>query len=211
MLSGESANGKYPTLAAETMMQIVAQADSALDKKVSEQSERALRKTRNIHVYYEPLLNRSAQCGFSTLKARRMEMNERLSEEGDTHTLDSIAAAAVTMAVQIEADLIIAISRKGETVRRLAKYRPHIPIMAFVQTPDLGKRLVLHRGVYPIVMDAAAQVASEHDRVVESLRTAKEIGWVQSGHRVIVVDAELWNLSSTENLTKANCIKVFTM
>ena len=183
MLSGESANGKYPKVAAETMMEIVGKADIALDQKQ----------------------------GYSNLHARRVEMNEALSRETGTQTLDSIAAAAVTMAVQIEADLIIAISRKGDTAKRLAKFRPHIPIMAFVPSPELGRRLVIHRGLYPVVMENSSSIKNQHDRVVESLRTAVEIGWVTSGHRVIVVDAELWTLGSTQNTTKANCIKVFTV
>jgi len=60
-------------------------------------------------------------------------------------------------------------------------------------------------------MESSAALKNEHDRVVEALRTAVEIGWVTSGHRVVVVDAELWSLGSTQNVTKANCIKVFTV
>ena len=68
----------------------------------------------------------------------------------------------------------------------------------------------MHRGVYPIVMESTA-ADDEHERVVEAMRTAKEIGWLQPNHRVVVVDAELWDLESVSKKTKANCIKIFTV
>jgi len=114
------------------------------------------------------------------------------------------------MASQTSSDLIIAISRKGSTVSALAKYRPNVPIVAFVPTAQIGRRMVLHRSVYPIVMEST-DTDDEHTRVVEAMRTAKEIGWLKPGHRVVVVDAEMWGLESSEAKTKANCIKIFTV
>ena len=114
------------------------------------------------------------------------------------------------MATQTASDLIIAISRKGATVAALAKFRPNVPIVAFVPTAQIARRMVLHRGVYPIVMESTG-VDDEHARVVDAMRTAKEIGWLKQGHRVVVVDAEMWELSTTTSKTKANCIKIFTV
>ncbi|GMI47418.1 hypothetical protein TrCOL_g3679 [Triparma columacea] len=180
MLSGESANGNYPVVAAKTMQTIVAMADDALDSR----------------------------RGYSNIGQRRAEMYDAISKNAST--LESICSAAVQMASQTDADIIIAISRKGSTVKSLAKFRPNVPIMAFVPTPSIGRRLILHRGVYPIVMSATA-TDDEHERVVEAVRTAKEIGWLKPNHRVVVVDAELWGLESTKVKTKANCIKIFTV
>jgi len=181
MLSGESANGSYPVVAAQTMQTIVRKADDALDQR----------------------------RGYSNIGQRRTEMYDAISK--NAATLESICSAAVQMASQTDADIIIAISRKGSTVKQLAKFRPNVPIMAFVPTPSIGRRLILHRGVYPIVMSTTATEHDEHERVVEAIRTAKEIGWLQPNHRVIVVDAELWGLESTKVKTKANCIKIFTV
>mmetsp|Transcript_27355 Transcript_27355/g.51870 ORF Transcript_27355/g.51870 Transcript_27355/m.51870 type:complete len:566 (-) Transcript_27355:73-1770(-) len=180
MLSGESANGQYPELSAKTMKTIVSQADEALDKR----------------------------WGFSNIGQRRKEMSEAILSNATS--LESICMAAVNMASQTDSDLIIAISRKGSTVKQLAKYKPNVPIMAFVPTPQIGRRLVMHRGVYPIVMESTA-ADDEHERVVEAMRTAKEIGWLLPNHRVVVVDAELWDLESVSKKTKANCIKIFTV
>ncbi len=181
MLSGESANGLYPERSAETMMTIVEHADNALDQRK----------------------------GYSNIGQRRAEMNEKIAQSATS--LESIASAAVQMARQTDSDLIIAISRKGSTVKQLAKFRPNVPIIAFVPTPAIGRRLVMHRSVYPIVMESTVREGDEQERVVEAMRTAKEIGWLKPGHRVIVVDAELWSLESTMTKTKANCIKIFTV
>lgn len=180
MLSGESANGQYPTLSAKTMRTIVSHADEALDKR----------------------------WGFSNIGQRRKEMGEAIFDNATS--LESICHAAVNMAKQTNSDLIIAISRKGSTVKQLAKYKPNVPIMAFVPTPQIGRRLIMHRGVYPIVMQST-DTDDEHERVVEAMRTAKEIGWLLPNHRVVVVDAELWDLESVSKKTKANCIKIFTV
>jgi pyruvate kinase len=178
MLSGESANGRYPVLAATTMNTIIKHADEALDLKK----------------------------GYSNIGARRRELGKRISSNASS--LESVCAAAVQMASQTSSDLIIAISRKGSTVSALAKYRPNVPIVAFVPSAQIGRRMVLHRAVYPIVMENV-HGNDEHDRVVEAMRTAKQIGWLKPGHRVVVVDAEMWELETTQNMTKANCIKIF--
>ena len=184
MLSGESANGKYPVESVETMSTIVMHADEALDKKK----------------------------GFSNIGARRVEMAALIAHNASS--LDAICSSAIKIAEQTDADLIIAISRLGATVQKLAKYRPGVPIMAFVPNCAIGRRLVLHRGVYPIVMEKAnfgGSGGTEHDRVVEAMRTAKEIGWIKTNNRVVVVDAELWDLEAGSKMTKANCIKIFTV
>jgi hypothetical protein len=45
--------------------------------------------------------------------------------------------------------------------------------------------------------------------VVESVRTARELGWVTTGDKVVLVDAEIWALDCVN--TKSNNVKIFTV
>ena len=173
MLSGESANGQYPELSAKTMKTIVSQADEALDKRWGFSNIGQRRKEMS-----EAILSNATSLESICMAAVNMASQVREAEESFfllspvtlRHTCLTSLQRPLTS--QTDSDLIIAISRKGSTVKQLAKYKPNVPIMAFVPTPQIGRRLVMHRGVYPIVMESTA-ADDEHERVVEAMRTAK--------------------------------------
>ena len=81
-----------------------------------------------------------------------------------------------------EANLIIVISRMGTSARNVAKYRPSLPAMAFTASVKVARQLMLHRGIFPVALECSDSY-DEHERVVEAIRTAKEVGWLKEGTR----------------------------
>ena len=63
----------------------------------------------------------------------------------------ALCEAAVTLARVADAKAIVGVTRHGRTARVLSAFRPPIPIFAAVTDPELSRRLVLHRGVTPII------------------------------------------------------------
>ena len=75
----------------------------------------------------------------------------------------ALCEAAVTLARAAQADAIVAVTRQGRTARLLSAFRPPIPIFAAVTDPGLARRLVLHRGVTPILVPdlTTAEISSD--------------------------------------------------
>ena len=67
----------------------------------------------------------------------------------EPQTDDAISYAACHIAHQLEAVAIVAFTSSGSTARRVAKYRPRVPILATTPSPNVMRRLLLSCGVYP--------------------------------------------------------------
>ena len=63
----------------------------------------------------------------------------------------ALCEAAVTLADRGQADAIVAVTREGNTARMLAALRPNATIFAATNRPEVARRLMLHRGVVPVV------------------------------------------------------------
>jgi pyruvate kinase len=63
----------------------------------------------------------------------------------------ALCEAALTLADRGRAVAIVAVTREGNTARMLAALRPHAQIFAATQRPEVARRLMLYRGVTPVV------------------------------------------------------------
>src|SRR5262249_9089776 len=70
----------------------------------------------------------------------------------------ALCEAAVTLADRGQAEAIVAVTREGNTARMLAALRPSEVIFAATNRPEVARRLMLHRGVVPIVTRLAENV-----------------------------------------------------
>lgn len=80
----------------------------------------------------------------------------------------ALGEAAVMLADRAEAHAIVAVTREGKTAKRLSAIRPHAPILAATDRPEVARRLSLWRGVVPMVCDLSGDIETVITRVVES-------------------------------------------
>ena len=103
---------------------------------------------------------------------------------------DRVAWAVAHAAVQAAADLgvaaILCPTQSGTTARRVAAFRPAVPIVGISNQRDTLGRLSLVWGVRPLAIDSADARASQLD---EALGAARGAGIVRSGDLVAVVSA----------------------
>eukprot|EP00511_Aplanochytrium_stocchinoi_P001521 CAMPEP_0204843780 /NCGR_PEP_ID=MMETSP1346-20131115/48182_1 /ASSEMBLY_ACC=CAM_ASM_000771 /TAXON_ID=215587 /ORGANISM="Aplanochytrium stocchinoi, Strain GSBS06" /LENGTH=568 /DNA_ID=CAMNT_0051982987 /DNA_START=112 /DNA_END=1818 /DNA_ORIENTATION=+ len=169
MLSGESANGKYPVESVQTMRRIIDEADDYMLSQLKE--------------------------GSQVFDMENVSTENERDEAGMRQ--QAMCRAAVSAARSSNAKLIIVLVRGGTAARLLAKERPPQPIMALCLHPKAARQLNIHRGVYPVVgkgdlSDTGSQHRGHKHRHVdarEAIVTAKNIGWVASGDSVVVVNA----------------------
>jgi pyruvate kinase len=96
----------------------------------------------------------------------------------------AIARAAAAVGAEIGALALVAFSVTGETVRRLARYRSPIPLLAFTTEPATRSQLALTWGVETFLVP---RVAHTDDMVRQVEAALLDIGRCGKGDTVVVV------------------------
>jgi pyruvate kinase len=97
--------------------------------------------------------------------------------------IESLAYSCVTIAEHIEARVISTITHSGNTARRIAKFRPKVPIVAFTESKIVRRQLNLVWGVQSVrldeIFDTDMSVKLMEDYLLDH-------GFVSAGDRVII-------------------------
>jgi len=167
MLSGETAAGKYPAEAVQTMVKIIKSVESNSNS-----------------IYY-------------SLKYRKPDWKEK-------QVIESLAYSCVTIADNVEAKAISTITHSGNTARRIAKFRPKVPIIAFTESQIVRRQLNLVWGVESVrideIFDTDLSVKMMEDYLVES-------GRVNAGDRVIIATGIPLAKRGRTNMIKVSTIE----
>jgi pyruvate kinase len=95
----------------------------------------------------------------------------------------AIARAAMGAAEDLNVAAIVCPTRSGATARRVAAFRPSIPIVALAAEPELSGALTLLWGVLPLAGDAQ----DEYRNAEAAARAVRDAALVQAGSLVAVV------------------------
>jgi len=127
--------------------------------------------------------------GWKLRESLSMEMTEALT---DDQCLHGVAKSSVKSARDLGAKLIIVITASGHYARIVASHRPTVPVLAFCQDVQVARRLQLHRGIIPVMLQSEKDPLMQGTRMgelrAEAMRTAMELGFARAGDRVITVD-----------------------
>ena len=97
---------------------------------------------------------------------------------------DAISAAARQIADTLDLSAIICWTFSGSTALRVARERPHVPIVAISPNIAAGRKLSVAWGVHCVVADDARD---QDDMVERACRLAFRDGFAKAGRRVIIV------------------------
>ena len=114
-------------------------------------------------------------------------------------TDDAISYAACHTAQQLGAATIIAFTSSGSTARRVAKYRPEVPILAITSSQATQKKLLLCWGVHAFRVPEPSNIV---DLFARGAKIAKETGLAHSGDLVIITGGVPVGMSGSTNLLK---------
>jgi pyruvate kinase len=96
----------------------------------------------------------------------------------------ALCEAAVTLAHRGHAKAIVAVTRGGNTARMLATFRPDAAILAATNQIEVARRLLLYRGVVPIVTPLGEDVDAAGDAIGRELMN---LGLVHPGDEIVFV------------------------
>lgn len=117
----------------------------------------------------------------------------------DFKVADSVASSAVKTSWDLQAQLIVALSKSGNTARLVSKYRPHCPILAITCDRRVASTLLITRGVNPYLVEeiAGAEVTAE-----KGISKAFEAGLLKEHDYVVVTSGAHGNVSGTTSMLR---------
>lgn len=97
---------------------------------------------------------------------------------------DAQAEAAVTLAISSGVSAIVVVTRTGQTAREVARFRPHLPVIALTPSADIQRKLLLSFGVFPLVTRFSGD---PEKTVVDALPVMKKAGLLKRGEKYVLV------------------------
>ena len=134
---------------------------------------------------------------YNSLSYRKPEWKEK-------QVIESLAYSCVVLAENVEANVISTITHSGSTARRIAKFRPRVPIVAFTESDEVRRQLGLVWGVQPVKIDEIFDTDKSVKVMEEYL---KRHGMVQNGERVIIATGMPIAKRGRTNMIKVSTIE----
>jgi len=142
-------------------------------------------------------VEKTAGSMYYNLKYRKPDWKEK-------QVIESLAYSCVTIAEHVDAKIISTITHSGNTARRVAKFRPKVPIIAFTESKIVRRQLNLVWGVDSVKIDQIFDT----DKSVKMMEDyLKENGLVNSGDRVIIATGMPIAKRGHTNMVKVSTIE----
>ena len=99
----------------------------------------------------------------------------------------AIARAAVHAAQELDVAAIVCPTRSGATARRVASFRPRMPIVGLSHSGEIARSLALVWGVVPMTVADLPEELGTGEAMARAIDSARHSGLVRSGDLVAVV------------------------
>jgi pyruvate kinase len=116
---------------------------------------------------------------------------------------DALSHATCETAHDLGAAAIISATASGSTALAVARYRPVCPVIAVTPSPMVQRRLLLVRGVYPLL---GRRAANTDEMLHGALRAALQDGLVQEGDTVVITAGISPNMPGSTDLMKVETV-----
>ncbi len=139
-----------------------------------------------------------------SIEFKRLVLDQGLNREhlelrSKRSVTEAVGLATRELALAIHATRIVCFTHSGSTARRISKFRPSTPIIAFSPNESTIRFLALSWGVFPVLI-------KNIDSVDELLDFAplylKEHKWIESGQTMVITAGVPVGLPGTTNMIK---------
>ncbi|MBO9581205.1 MAG: pyruvate kinase [Sphingobium sp.] len=102
----------------------------------------------------------------------------------DPTTADALAGASHSISTTVTAKLIVCFTSSGSTVRRVARERPSVPILALTPRQDTARRMGLMWGVHAV---RTKDIGSFEEMIAKAKRMALRHELAKGGDKIIIL------------------------
>ena len=113
-----------------------------------------------------------------------MELNPKVRVQASDNAKHEIARSASILNDNLKATASLVFTRRGLMAVLLSKYRPNGPIYAFTNTTPVRRRLGIHWGIHPFIINFSKDPEVSISRAVAQLQR-KNLS--KEGDRIIVL------------------------
>lgn len=131
-------------------------------------------------------------------------LNYRKPEWKEKQVVESLAYSCVTIADNVEAKAISTLTHSGNTARRIAKFRPRVPIVAFTESKLVRRQLNLVWGVESVRLEELFDTDSSVKMMEDYLQNN---GLVKKNDRVIIATGMPLAKRGRTNMVKVSTIQ----
>lgn len=117
---------------------------------------------------------------------------------------DAVSHSTVAAAFDLNAKAIIAVSKSGNTIRKVSRFRPGSTIIGATTSKKAYNQLALNWGVVPTI---ASMQPNSDELFVHAMACAKNTGLVKEGDLVVIVAGVPIGESGSSNTMKIDYIK----
>lgn len=133
-----------------------------------------------------------------------MNLDFKKPEWKEKQVIEALSYSCVRLAEDVNAKVIATITHSGTTARRIAKYRPKVPIVAFTESVDVRRQLNLVWGVQSVKL----KEIFETDKSVEMMEEyLVQQGYVQKGDRIVIATGMPITRRGRTNMIKVSTIE----
>lgn len=133
---------------------------------------------------------------YYSLKYKKPDWKEK-------QVIESLAYSCVTLAENVDAKAISTITHSGNTAKRIAKFRPRVPIIAFTESQIVRRQLNLVWGVQSVRLDEIFDTDMSVKMMEEYL---VKHGMVNKGDRIIIATGMPLAKRGRTNMIKVSTI-----
>lgn len=135
------------------------------------------------------------------LDSLEMGKKEDFTRTWNSDITNAVGHAACTLATDIKAGAIMAITKTGYTAQRMSKYRPEIQIIGATPYPKTYHQMAILWGVRPLLANYRDDMESLFGHCV---RKAMAAGMVQSGEYVVCSAGIPMDISGNTNMIRVS-------
>ncbi len=131
--------------------------------------------------------------------AFEMDAYKNMKYVSEADSTNAICDAACTTAKDMRAEAVIAVTKYGQTARRMSKFRPSVPIVAATPEIKTFHQLSLSWGVYPVL---AIRQNDTDSLFLHAVDCAKQIDVVKDGDTVVIAAGIPLDTPGSTNMLK---------
>jgi pyruvate kinase len=188
-----------PVITATQMLESMTEAPLPTRAEVNDVANAVLDGTDALMLSEETAVGRYPAGAVATMsevaEAAEAWPHTRVTPEGVGAVVDddrvawAVAHAAVQAAEDLRVAAIVCPTQSGTTARRVAAFRPGVPIVGLGGAPDVLGKLCLAWGVQPLPMPDRREPDHEKDYERRAVRAARQSGIARKGDLIAVVSA----------------------
>lgn len=112
---------------------------------------------------------------------------------------DAISHATCMTAMDINAAVIITVTKEGGTARMISRYRPYSPVIGCTPLKKTFYQLGLSWGVMPVIIN---EETDTEELFANSIKAAQQSGYIKKGELAVITAGVPLGISGTTNIIR---------